>query len=138
MVWLKNFTEAGLQRGRKAKTAPLGANTDSAESKAAPFKQPAAKRRKQTFTQQLQKLVDRDQDKENSSVASKRQAAEPAVGIAEPAWADKAPEPVQAPAKQKSGARLSQRGQCKTCLNKKTGKQGCLRNKEIRQHQSTS
>ena len=84
-VRLKNFTEAGLQRGRKAKALPLGANTDSAESQAAPFKQPAPKRRKQTFTQQLQKPADRDRDKKNSSVAGSVQAAEPAVNTAEPA-----------------------------------------------------
>jgi len=42
IVRLKNLTEASLQRGRKAKAAPLGANTDSAESPAAPFKQPSA------------------------------------------------------------------------------------------------
>jgi len=116
----------------------LGASTDSAEPHAAPFKQPAPKRRKQTFTQQLQKLADRDRDKENSSVAGNVQAAQPAVNTAEPAGADKAPEPLQASAKQRSGARLTRCGQCKTCLNKKTGKQGCLRNKEIRQHKSTS
>ncbi|DBB00776.1 TPA: hypothetical protein ACH3X1_000708 [Trebouxia sp. C0004] len=48
IVRLKNCTEAGLERGRKTKAAPLGNNTDSAESQAAPFKQPAAKRRNQT------------------------------------------------------------------------------------------
>ncbi|DBA79600.1 TPA: hypothetical protein ACH3X1_008286 [Trebouxia sp. C0004] len=119
IVKLKNFTEAGLQRGRKAKAAPLGANTDSAESQAAPFKQPAAKRRKQTFTQQLQKLADKDRDKENLSVAGNLQADEPAIHTATPAGADKAPGPVQGIAKQRSGARLTRCGQCKTCLNKK-------------------
>ncbi len=73
---LKNLTEAGLQRGRKAKPTPLGANTDSAAPQAAPFEQPTAKHRKQTFSQQLQKLADRDQDTGNSFVAGNRQAAE--------------------------------------------------------------
>ena len=40
--------------GRKAKAAIRGANTDSTESSS--FQ--AVKRRKQTFTQQLQKLAD--------------------------------------------------------------------------------
>ena len=48
--------------------------------------------------------------------------------------ADKAPEPVQAPAKQSTDARPTQDGQCKICFNKKTGKHGYLGDKENRQH----
>lgn len=67
-------------------------------------------------------------------MAGNLQADEPAVNIAEPAGADRAPEPMQASAKHRSAARLRRCGQ----RTKNPGKQGSLRNKEITQHQSTS
>ena len=42
IVRLKNSSEAGFQKGRKAQATPLAANTDSAEPQTARFKQPSA------------------------------------------------------------------------------------------------
>ncbi|DBA85581.1 TPA: hypothetical protein ACH3X2_005650 [Trebouxia sp. C0005] len=67
MVRLKDSLEAGLQYGRKAKAHRLPART-----------QLSLRQLFSSSLAQLQKLAERDQDKENLPMAGNRQAAEPA------------------------------------------------------------
>ncbi|KAL0030210.1 hypothetical protein WJX77_003014 [Trebouxia sp. C0004] len=117
LVRLVSFVENPV--GKRGKAAQAASGKAAAVDAPAPFAKPQPKSKKRTFTQQL---ADKAGDKENTSASGNTQ---PVQMIAAAAAAEAAAKP--APAKRQT--RAARCVECKACINRAIGKQGCERNK---------
>ncbi|KAL3130609.1 hypothetical protein ABBQ38_008003 [Trebouxia sp. C0009 RCD-2024] len=119
LVRLASFVENPL--AKRAKPAQAAESQADAVDQLAPFAKPKPKSKKRTFAQQL---ADKVGNKENTSAASNSQPAQLPLQVAVEAAAKPAPA--------KRQPRQQRCMECKACLNRATGKQGCERNKAKR------
>ncbi|KAL3131168.1 hypothetical protein ABBQ38_000472 [Trebouxia sp. C0009 RCD-2024] len=119
LVRLASFVENPL--AKRAKPAQTAESQADAVDQPAPFAKPEPKSKKRTFAQQL---ADKVGNKENTSAASNSQPAQLPLQVAVEAAAKPAPA--------KRQPRQQRCMECKACLNRATGKQGCERNQAKR------
>lgn len=121
LVRLVSFVENPL--AKRAKPAQTAASASDAVDQPTPFAKPKPRSRKRTLTEELAGRVG---NKENASAASNSQPVQVAAQAAA-----KAPSAKRKP-------RLQRCMECKACLNRAVGKQGCERNKAVRLAEQSS